>query len=275
VSFNDGSSDGPVQPEQGQGEGGGGGGAPYQEYLERIQDEEARGIAEEGFKSFDANVAKKFSEHASYRKGWAPYEELGLREQDPQVVGWAMQLAQAAQTDPQAFYEWVNGDYANQYGLQQQQQAADEFGGGYEDPNQQLTQRIEQLEGMLQGVDGRFQEQAQAQAQQEALRMIEGQISEIEKTAGDAFDRAALEMVLPHFTESATSREELESAVPRAWEALQGLLNKREQQAFSGKLSQGRAPEASGMPDVTPPQDHTLKEAHARAMEIAQRGSMR
>jgi hypothetical protein len=275
VSFADQEGAAPAQPTEGQGEsgGGGGGGAPYQSYLDRIADEEARGVAEEGFRAFDQNAQKKFTEAADYKKGWAPYEELGLRDQDPQVVGWAMQLAQAAQTDPQAFYEWVNGDYASQYGLAPQA-PPDEF-GGYEDPTQQLTQRIEQLEGMLQGVDGRFAEQAQAQAQQEALRMIEGQIAEIEKQAGDAFDRDALEMVLPHFTERAQSRAELESAVPRAWEALQGLLNKREQQAFNGKLNAGRGPEASGMPDVTPPQAHTLKDAHAMAMEIARGGGMR
>jgi hypothetical protein len=267
VSFAD--QPAPVQPE-GQGESAGGGGAPYQEYLDRITDDEARGIAEEGFKSFDANVAKKFSEHASYRKGWAPYEELGLRDQDPQLVAWAMQLAQAAQSNPQEFHAWVNGDYAQQYGLGQQ---TEDF-GGFEDPNAALIQRIEQLEQMYQGVDGRFQQQAEQQAQAEAQRMIEGQIAKIEKEHPEEFDRAALEMVLPHFTEAAQTREELEQAVPRAWEALQGLLNKREQQAFSGKLNAGRAPEASGMPDVTPPRDHTLKEAHARAMEIARRGSM-
>jgi hypothetical protein len=267
VSITDG---GPAQPPEGQGEGGGGG-APYQEYLDRIGDEEARGIAEEGFKSFDASAAKKFSEHAAYRKGWAPYEEMGLREQDPQMVAWAMQLAQAAQADPQQFYDWVNGEYAGQYGLGQQQQ--DEY-GGYEDPNQQLMQRIEQLEQMYQGVDGRFEQQAQQAAQQEALQMVEGQIAELEKKFGEAFDRDALEMVLPSFTERAQSREDLESAVPRAWEALQGLLNKREQQAFSGKLNAGRAPEASGMPDVSPPQAHNLKEAHERAMEMARRGGL-
>lgn len=275
MSFAD--QDANVQPE---GQGGGGGGAPYQEFLDRIQDEEARGIAEEGFKSFDANVARKFSEHASYRKQWEPYDQMGLREQDPQIVAWAMQLAQAAQADPQAFHQWVNGEYAQQYGLGQQQQA-DEY-GGFEDPNQQILQRLEQMEGQLQGyiqgVDGRFEQQAQQVAQQEALRGIEAQIAEIEQKAqkdGVEFNRDALEMVLPHFTETAQSLEELESAVPRAWDALQGLLNKREQQAFSGKLNAGRAPEGTGMPDVTPPQGHTLKDAHAMAMDIARRGGMR
>jgi hypothetical protein len=261
----------PVQPE-GQG-GGEGGGSPFQAYLDRIENEEARGIAEEGFKATDAYAAKKANEFAAYRRQWEPYDQLGLRDTDPQVVAWAMQLAQAAQGSPQEFYDWVNGDYASQYGLGQQQQF-EEYGGGYEDPNAQLMQRIEQLEGMLQGVDGRFQQQEQQAAHQEALRMIEGQIASIEKEAGDAFDREALEMVLPHFTETARSREELENAVPRAWEALQGLLNKSEQRAFNGKLDAGRPPEASGMPDVTPPQGHTLKEAHAMAMDIARRGGM-
>lgn len=272
MSFGDQGDLAQPQVDQG-GQGDGGGGAPYQEFLDRIQDEEARSIAEEGFKSFDSNVAKKFTEHAAYRKGWGPYEEMGLRDQDPGLVQWGLQLAQAAQADPRQFYDWVNNDYANQYGLGVQQE---EF--GLEDPNQQLMQRIEQLEQMYQGVDGRFQQQEQARAQQEAMQMIEGQIAQIEKKAGESgteFNREALEMVLPHFTQAAQTREELESAVPRAWEALQGLLNKREQQAFSGKLNQPRGPEGSGLPDVTPPQDHTLKEAHARAMEIARRGGMR
>jgi hypothetical protein len=237
--------------------------------LDRISDEEARGIAEEGFKATDAYAAKIANEHASYKKGWAPFESMGLRDQSPETVQWAMQLAQAAQADPRAFYEWVNGDYANQFGLNQQQ--ADEYGGGYEDPNAQLMQRMDALEQMFSGVDSRFEQQAQAQAQQEALTMIEGQIAKIEKEAGDNFDRAALEMVLPHFTEQAQSREELESAVPRAWEALQGLLNKQEQRTFNGKLNSPNAPEGSGMPDVTPPQAHTLKEAHKMAMDMAHR----
>jgi hypothetical protein len=270
VSITDGGS--AQLPEGGQGGGESGSNPIYAEYLDRISDDEARGIAEEGFKAFDASAAKKFSEHAAYRKGWQPFEELGLRDQDPQVVGWAMQLAQAAQADPQAFYNWVNGDYANQYGLSQQQEDY-----SYEDPNQQIMQRLEQLEQMYSGVDGRFEQQEFQAAQHEALRMIEGQIAKIEadaKTAGVEFDRNALEMVLPHFTETAQSREELENAVPRAWEALQGLLNKREQQTFAGKLNSGRPPEASGMPDVTPPQRHTLKDAHAAAMEIARRGGI-
>jgi hypothetical protein len=262
VSFTDDAGGG--QP-QGQGAGGeGGGGAPYQEFLDRISDEEARSVAEEGFKSFDANVARKFAEHATYRKGWQPYEEMGLRDQDPQMVAWAMQLAQAAQSDPQSFYEWVNGDYASQYGL-----AAGAQEGEYFDPSEQLATRIDQLEQMLSTVDSRFDQQAEAQAQQEALRMIEGQIAALEKEHGDQFDRKALEMVLPHFTEAAQSREELESVVPRAWEALQGLLNKREQQTFAGKLNVPQAGEPAGPADGSAPALTTLKEAHARAMEIA------
>ena len=269
MSFADQNAGGAQPPDGGQGDGGSGGGAPYQEYLDRIQDEGARGIAEEGFKAFDANVTRKFNEAAAYRKGWEPFEQMGLRGQDPQVVAWAMQLAQAAQSDPQQFYEWVNGDYANQYGLSQQQ--PDEY--GYEDPNQQLLQRMEAIEGMLQGVDGRFQQQEMQAAQQEALRGVEAQIAKLEKENPDAFDREALEMVLPHFTETASSLEELESAVPRAWEALQGLLNKTEQRTFQGKLGIPR-PEGSGMPDVTPNKAHTLAEAKAMAMEIARRGGM-
>ena len=190
------------------------------------------------------------------------------------MVAWAMQLGQAAQADPQAFYQWVNSEYANQYGLAPQQDEYGQDGIGYEDPNAALVQRLDALEQMYQGVDGRFQQQEQQRAQQEALTMVEGQISELEKKFGDQFDREALEMVLPAFTERAKTREDLEQAVPQAWEALQGLLNKREQQAFSGKLDAGRGPESSGMPDVSPPRDHTLKEAHARAMEMARRGGV-
>jgi len=274
VSFADQNAGG-AQPSEGQGDTGGGGGAPYQSYLDRIEDEGARGIAEEGFKHFDAQAAKKFSEHAAYRKEWAPFEEMGLRGADPQIVGWALQLAQTAQQDPQQFYDWVNGDYASQYGLGQQQQ----FDGyeNYQDPNEQyqqeMAQRMDAIEQMLSGVDGRFQQQEFQAATQDALRMVEGQIAEIQKEAGDGFDRQALEMILPHFTETAQTREELESAVPRAWEALQGLLNKSEQRAFSGKLNAPR-PEGSGPPDATPRQPHNLKEAHAMAMEIARRGGM-
>jgi hypothetical protein len=55
---------------------------------------------------------------------------------------------------------------------------------------------------------------------------------------------------------------------------LQGLLNKTEQRTFAGKLNAGRAPEGSGMPDVTPNQAHNLKDAYKQAMDIARRGGL-
>ena len=58
---------GSVQPE-GQGEGASSN-PIYAEYLDRITDPEARGIAEEGFKAFDASASKKFNEAAAQLPG--------------------------------------------------------------------------------------------------------------------------------------------------------------------------------------------------------------
>jgi hypothetical protein len=182
-----------------------------------------------------------------------------------------MQLAQAAQTDPQAFYEWVNGDYAQQAGIQAQQQNYEDWQDPSEQQNQELMQRLDRLENYLQGVDSRFEEQGMQVAQQEAMRMIEGQFAELQREHGDAFNREAVEMLLPHFTEQAKTAEELQQVVPQAWQALQGLLNKNEQQAFTGKLNPPSAAEPAGTPNANPQQLHNLREAHQRALEIVNR----
>lgn len=260
----------PVQPEEGQGEGGTGD-SPFSEYLNRINDEEARAVAEEGFKHFDANATKKFQEHSSYRKQWEPFEEIGIRERDPESVKWALQVAELAQTDPAAFAKWA----AENYGTPEETapEPLDEF--ALQDPQaleqlleQRLQQRLSPFEQQLQQMASQFEEQAQERAQQQAAQFLEGQIAELEKKHGDQFDRDAIELLLPHFTESARTREDLEQAVPRAFEKLLELRSKHEKAALQAKVGAPAPAETGGVPNVQLDQPKTLQDAKVEALKV-------
>src|SRR6185437_4568025 len=114
---------------------GGNTGAPYQEYLDRIP-EDAREMVAPVFKDWDANVTRKFQEHADFRKQWEPFKDTGVTELNPDQLSYAVQLFNALE-QPDIMKEWWDG-YAQQNGLTVQEAkeaeaALDDF--GFQDPS--------------------------------------------------------------------------------------------------------------------------------------------
>jgi hypothetical protein len=265
-----------VQPEDvGQGDGGQGG-TPYDEYLSRIP-EEVRGDVEPVFKDWDKNVTQRFQEASQYRQTWEPYEQAGINQFAPEQVQLGLQFVQALD-NPQAIKEWYD-QYAQQNGLidqQAEQQAAPSFDeyGVYGDPSaQQLEQLLKTQLGPIQQQLEAFGQWREAQEfaarEQEALRMIEGQIEELKTKHGDEFNEKAVEQLVAQYIET-----DPVNAVNRAWADYQALVNQISQSVVKSKVSAPPAAESGGVPDVNPEEIKTLADANRIAKERLRQARM-
>lgn len=254
--------DEPVQPE-GEGQGGESGDSPYQEYLDRITDEEARGIAEEGFRAFDGNATRRFQEAAEYKTQWKPFEALGVNQRDPAEIEWALQVADAATQNPAEFQKWVNNDYAQQHGLtaQEQQELAEEF----VDPS--VDARVEQLlqaqlgpqaQQLQELVQWREAQETQAREDQAAAQ-IRSELDDLKAKHGDAFDEEFVEMLIPRHMETP------EQAVQLAFQDSQKLRSKYEKLTLNGKLNTPPGAESGGKASSDREEPKTLAEAEKSA----------
>ena len=81
-----------VQPLEGQGQGNGYEGL-YD--LNAIDNPEVRSEVERIAKDIDRNVNSKLEEASQYRKGWEPYEHLGVNQLDPEGLGALLSFAEA------------------------------------------------------------------------------------------------------------------------------------------------------------------------------------
>jgi len=89
--------------------------APWKSYVEKFPTS-LHGTAEEVFKEWDGNVTKRFQDlHSTYQ----PYKEY-VDEWEPSAIGQAIALAQALESDPEAFYKAL----ATSYGFAESEQGA-------------------------------------------------------------------------------------------------------------------------------------------------------
>lgn len=265
MSFTDPSAE-PAQPQEGQ-DGGGGGNPAYAEYLERITDDDARGVAEEAFKAWDANYQRTSQEAADYRKTWEPYEQLGVSQVDPEALQWSIQLGQLAQ-DPQAFQEWFQNQYAQANGLtpqeaQQQQQYGQEDGGFY-DPAQQQQQQFEQLlQEKLGPVSQQLEQFQQWQQQledgareQQIKDQIDHEIQALQSQHADSIPEKIREQ-FPDLIERfamkyAEPGSDPKQVIAKAWGDMQTFMNAADMAALQSKAGAPGPAEGGGVPDVNP-----------------------
>ncbi len=100
-----------------------------------------------------------------------------------------------------------------------------------------------------------FEQQDQQRREAEALNLIDGQVSALEKehNGGNRFDeetREILNTLAGRYIESDPM-----NAIPRGWQDYQKLINSVEKNALNGKVNQPAPAESGGIPSVTP-EDH-------------------
>jgi hypothetical protein len=79
----------------------------YDQYLQRIEDEAARVVAEEAFKEWDSNTTKKFQE---IHDGYKPYKEL-IDGYEPDVLSAGVQLLEQLRDNPRTVYDNIGNHY--------------------------------------------------------------------------------------------------------------------------------------------------------------------
>jgi hypothetical protein len=223
-------------------------------------------------KAIEGNATRKFQEHADYRKGWEPYEQLGVNKVEPQHMADLLELydgiAQAGS------YEDFLKAQAEQYGLLNQEPE----GGGELDLNQILN------EGQEQGLS---QEQINQQinaAVQEAVSPLQEKLTQQEQSAAvareyeaagerlDALQREAGieldEKGQDRVFKLALAFSEGDDPVGDAFKEYQEMVGESESGLLAKKRTEPTPPQGpGGRADTAPPQIKTFEEAGRMARE--------
>lgn len=249
----------PAQP-SGQG---GNGDTPYAEYLNRIP-EEVRSEVEPVFRDWDSNTTRRFQEAADYKRGWEPFEQLGVNTREPSEVEWAMQFVDALQ-NPQAIRDWY-GEYAKDHGLspaQNGEQQEEEFS----DPSMQaLIERT--LQAQLGPVSSQlaeisnWREAREVEAREaQALTQIRSEMNDLKAKHPDDFNESMVEKLLPQYIESDPA-----NAVSRAFADWQAIQAQVQTDWTQGKADQPGGAVSGGSADGSAEPISTLKQASDAAL---------
>lgn len=116
---------------------------------------------------WDPYVQRQFGDHANYRKGWEPYEQLGVNEIEPSELQELLDFREIIQDEDQ-FREWYNnvGELLGDQG-QDTQDTADEYG--------LPPELLQSIQGMQQEL-AQMREEREQQAQQQALHQTAAEV---------------------------------------------------------------------------------------------------
>lgn len=149
--------------------------------LSSIEDPAIRSEVERIAKDIDRNVNGKLQEAAEYRKGWEPYEQLGVNELDPDGLGALLQFAEALSDEETAreallqIAETVGVDLAG----------VDPVGEATEDdPIASVQQELEDLRQWRQAQEER---ELYATVEAEEAQRLEAEWAEVEEAHGRPF----------------------------------------------------------------------------------------
>lgn len=167
----------------------------YSQYLEKFPTS-LHPIARDVFKEWDGNVTKRIqSVHSEYE----PYKPF-VEAYEPDAIQQAIQIAEAMERDPQAFYEAMGNAYgltpaqAMQMVDEAQQQEPVEL--DYDDPAAlKLQQHEELLRTMAEAMLQERQERADAIAYQESEHEYNVTMQRLTETYGD-FDQSYVNTLL-------------------------------------------------------------------------------
>jgi hypothetical protein len=237
----------------------------YAQYLDSVAPE-IREQVEPLFKEFDGNVTKKFQEHAEYRKGWAPFEELGVNELDPQQLKGLLDFANLAK-NPEQFSQWWKAA-GEEMGLFEKFTAETEGDGlsGLEDLSKEeiaelIDQKVaEKLGPVEQTVQQEKEDRMAAQANDEVAKAMEAirsgnsQLFEGE----DEDHQGKVEQRIARLAYAYSEDPKLSPAemIQKGFEDYQEMIgqSKAEGEAglFAEKANQPKPPEGPGGADMSP-----------------------
>lgn len=225
--------------------------------------EQLRPAVEPAFKQWEANVTKKFQDHAEYRKGWEPYEQLGVNNVDPEQLEQLLAFNELA-ADPEQFDEWLY-NAAQERGLldamqNEESSESDPYGGLFGDePSEGLNE--EKIQQMIAEQLGPLQEQAQAQQQQAALQeatdLIQSELDALHKEHGDFPDEIVCQLAMGY---------DGPEGIKQAFKDYQTIVAQAERGVVESKLAEPSVPERGGAADTSAPEIKSWDDAREAAL---------
>ena len=164
--------------------------------------EEHRAFVEEHLKNVERNANGKFQEHAEYREGWQPYEELGIQDIDPgglgALIGFAEKLVdpETGELDPVAARDAIM-EFAEGLGVDLAGDGQHEGDLDAGDADDETDDDVPSWARQLMDKDAERERQAAEAAEQEELREIttaaeaayRKEFEEVESLNGQPFDK--------------------------------------------------------------------------------------
>ena len=264
-----------VAPDPGQGTEGTDSGNLYGEILNAVPHEFHEALTEK-LKAKDADFTKRFQ---SVSEQWKPYEELGLQDADPELVGGWMNLNQALDAASEGNEEAKQSVYQWWEQLGDSLEFFDSEGGGEgqeSQPEDLLDMTPQQLEEIISSrvadaVNPLVEQQTQAQ-QQQALKEAEGQVAESLSSIRQANPNLTDEHEQQILALAYQFGEDSEDPIAEGYKQFQSIRGEGESNLFGEKANQPRPAEGAGMPDTSLPQPNSdnVKELAMERLRQAQ-----
>lgn len=238
-------------------------GGLYDSMLEGIP-EQYHGTLTERLKAQDADVTKRFQ---SQSETWKPYENLGVRDVDPEQLGSYINLGNAlnaaAEGDAEAVEAikgWV-GDLTKTLGFDQTEQ----------EPGQAASDLLDltpdQLKEMVADAVNPIQERLDQQEQQQAVAEAEAEVQD---------KLSSLRKDNPNLTDDDEKRilafaymfgQESEDPIAAGFEEFKQVAARGENELFAQKSEQPNPAEGAGRPNTVPPEITSFEDAAEAAKE--------
>jgi len=201
-------------------------------------------------KAIEGNVTRKFQEAAEYKRGWEPYEQLGVNQMDPQALGSLLDFYETGDLthlfgDAEQAKQWVS-QVADAYGITkaEAQDALEEGldeGGGFDERafEERVAQAVEERIGPIQQAVAAQQMQGLEAQEEEALEQrMDELLSEKQLQLSEVDQDRVYKLALAY-------ADEQDPIAPALDEFLQ-IVSENERGLLSRKLQQPPAPEGPG-----------------------------
>jgi len=226
---------------------------------------EVRPFLEQELKKIEANVTRKFTEHAQFREQLGPLAEMdGLGEVSPEEMQGLLAFRQLAQ-DPEQFTEWLQ-EMSQQLGLDGEEAGevdedswlemgiengwfdGDEEGGNEQpDADQLRSSVLEEIAPQLEQFQEYLSQQQQTQAVQEAQQELDQRLKGLAEEHGETLDLDAV-LELAHGFVAQGSEDPLGDAAER-YLSIRGSI---EGGVVDTKLDQSGSSTSGGRADTSP-----------------------
>lgn len=207
---------------------------------------------------WDQYVQRQFTDAADYRKGWEPYEQLGVNELEPQELQELLEFRNIVQ-DEDAFRQW-HQDIGEILGGGEEASADDE----YTDPQvQALQQQLGQMQQMVEGLVQNTQQQQQQQAFQETAMGVRQELDALKKNNPDLTEEDE------DYICTLALKYDSSDAIQRGYQDYEKLMGRAEKGVFNNKTDPSLrvAPVNGGTQDTSTEPITTFEQAARAARE--------